>query len=618
MQLGIPRTILGFAFCAMLVSSCGGGGGGGAGAAPADGNLTIAMMDSASDDLETFEVDVSDITLQHAGGRMVSVLGRAARVDFTELDSLSELIVGGGLPAGAYSGMTMTLDFSNAVVAIKGQTTPATVVDKNGNPITGPIQVHVNFGGEDSGRDDSGDEESGDDERPHIVVNGRHFFELDLNLDESVTVDAANNRVTFVPVMTASADPDNPKPTSIHGILAAVDTAASTFTVDKRGKDDHSIGTFTVSTSDTTVFQVDGMVSTGAPGLAALATKADGTTMVFVQGTRSRGERTLEASAVEAGAGTRGNGQDWVIGHIVGRDHGAGSDATLRVLGRSLNAHDGSRHFHTTFSVAVRLGATRVLRRGAGNSLTTDALDVGQLVAAFGTLSGTQLDSTGAGGPPGVVRMQLTNVFGTASAAPAGDVLTMNVARFDRLDAADFDFNVGGVVEADAANYTVNVVGLDTAAITAGSRVRCTGWVDPVGVPADQDFRAISLVDRSIEGKLLNCQWAPPSTAALPSITTTAVTLDVSAAAVKTVSDGLTSATIASTPPPTLTPLGDLGFFLIVRNGALETHLRFSRFATALQSKMAAGAAVSQIFAGGRYDASAQVFSAVFATVFLD
>src|SRR5712671_1007383 len=528
MQLGISK-ILGFAFCATLVSGCGGGGGGGAGAAPADGNLTIAMTDSASDDLETFEVDVSDISLQRPGGSTVSVLTRTTRVDLTELDSLSELIVGGGLRPGAYSSLTMTLDFSNAVVTIKGQTTPATVVDKNGNPITGPIPVRVNFGDEDAG-----DEESGDDERPHIVVNRRHFFELDLNLDESVTVDAANNRVTFVPVMTASADPDDPKPTSIHGILAAVDTAAGTFTVDKRSKDEHSIGTFTVSTSDNTVFQVDGTVFTGAPGLAALATKADGMTMVWVQGTRGRGERMLDAVAVEAGAGTRGNGQDWVIGHIVGRDHGAGSDATLRVLGRSLNAHDGSRHFHTTFTVAVRLGATRVLRRGAGNSLTTDALDVGQRVAAFGTLSGTQLDSTSAGGPPGIVRMLLTSVFGSASAAPVGSVLTMNAVRFDRLDAADFDFNVGGVVEADAANYTVNVAGLDTAAITAGSRVRCTGWVDPVGVPADQDFRAISLVDRSIEGKLLTCQWVPPSTTALPSVTATALTLDVSNATVST------------------------------------------------------------------------------------
>jgi len=608
MQLSIFPRILGFAFCATLVCGCGGGGGGGGGgsvggAAPADGSLTIALTDSASDELETFEVDVSGISLQRVGGSTVSVLGRATRVDLTDLDSLSELIVGGGIDPGAYAGLTMTLDFSNAVVTISGQTTPATVVDENGNPITGPIPVRVNFA---------------EDERPHIVINRRHFFELDLNLDESVTVDAANNRVTFVPVMTASPDPDNPKPTSIQGILAAVNTATGTFTVDRRAEDQHSVGMFTVSTSATTMFQVDGTVFTGAAGLAGLATMAGGTTQVWAQGSRGQGAGMLDAVAVEAGAGTRGNGQDWVIGHIVGRDLSAGSDATLRVLGRSLNASDGSRQFHTTFTVGVQLGTTRVLRRGAGDSLTTDALDVGQQVAAFGTLTGAHLDSTGAGGRPGIARMLLTSVFGTASATPADDVLTMDVARFDQLDIGNFDFNVGGVVEADSAHYTVNVAGLDTGVITADSRVRCTGWIDPVGVASDQDFKAISLVDRTIEGKLLTCQWVPPSTTALPSVTATALTLDVSNATVSTVDDGFESKAILPAPPPTLVPLRDVGFFLIVQNGALDMHLHFSPFATALQSRMSAGAAVSRIFAGGRYDTNTQVFSAVFATVFLD
>ena len=45
------------------------------------------------------------------------------------------------------------------------------------------------------------------------------------------------------------------------------------------------------------------------------------------------------SAAIETGAGTPGNGQDWVVGHIVGRDNGAGSSATLTVAGMSLGGY---------------------------------------------------------------------------------------------------------------------------------------------------------------------------------------------------------------------------------------------------------------------------------------
>ena len=83
-----------------------------------------------------------------------------------------------------------------------------------------------------------------------------------------------------------------------------------------------------------TVFQIDGVVSTGAAGLAQLATLPAGS-RVFAQGTVSAAQQLLLAGAVESGAGVPWNGQDWVEGLIVGRDNGAGMNATLSVLGRS-------------------------------------------------------------------------------------------------------------------------------------------------------------------------------------------------------------------------------------------------------------------------------------------
>jgi hypothetical protein len=582
----------------LLFAACGGGGGGGG----TTGNATIALTDAVNDDLETFEVDVSDITLTRLNGSTVSVMSRATRVDFADLESLSELFVGASLPAGIYTGAAMTLDFGNAVVTLKGKTTPAAVLDGNGVAITGSVPVQIDFGTA---------------ARPQIVVNRHHIYELDLDLDSAVDVDLTNNQVTFTPVMAVRADPTNPKPAGINGVLAAVNVANASFEVEKRAVDGTPICTFTVATDTTTAFQVDGSVFHGATGIAALALKPVGTTHVFAQGTHGANSRSMTAVAVEAGAGTPGNGQSWIVGHIVGRDNGAGQDATLTVLGHSLDIGSSTRRFNTLHTVQVALAATRVLRRGAGNSLTSDALDIGQRIAAFGEMTGTNLDARGLGTAPDVIRMLLTSVFGTATGAASGNVLTLDVARFDRRLVSNFNFTVGGNAEADPANYTVDVTGLSTAGILATSRVRCIGWVNPVGVAGDDNFQALSLVDRSTDGKAMLCFWSPASTSALPTISSTQLTLDVSAAAVKVVSDGFTTVTIANTPAPTLVPLAGLGVYMIVQGGSLELDFGFANFAASLQTRLGAGAAVRRISGLGRYGAVPQVFSALVATVVL-
>jgi hypothetical protein len=338
---------------------------------------------------------------------------------------------------------------------------------------------------------------------------------------------------------------------------------------------------------------------------------------VFAQGTHGTGFRKLNAVAVEAGAGTPGNGQSWIVGHIVGRDNGAGQDATLTVLGHSLDVGSSTRRYNTLHTVQVAMGATKVLRRGAGNSLTTDALDIGQRIAAFGTMTGTNLDARGLGSTPDVLRMLLTSVFGTATGAASGNALTIDVARFDRRLISNFNFTVGGNAEADPANYTVDVTGLSTAGIAANSRVRCIGWVNPVGLPSDDNFQALSLVDRSTDGKAMLCFWSPANASALPTISSTQLTLDVSAAAVKAVGDGFATVTIADSPAPTLVPLAALGVYMIVQGGSVELHLGFPNFATSLQGRLGAGAAVRRISALGRYAPVTQVFSALIATVVL-
>lgn len=585
------RTLsLSLAFVAALAAGCGSSGR----QVDLTGAVSVVLTDAANDDLEAFEVDVGSIVFTKLDHTTVSVLPRATRVDFTQLQSLSELVVGAGIPAGIYTRIALTLDFATAVVSIKGQATPATVLDLDGMPITGTVAVQVDFAA---------------GSRPVVGLSLHHRFALDLDLDQGVTVDTGTNSVTFCPVLSAEVDPSNPRPVATSGVLTAVDVAAGTFTVERRAVDDSAIAQFTAEAASTTVFQLDGVNLVGSAGLVALAAQLN--SRIYVQGTLDAVEPLLHAVAVEAGAGVPGSGQDWVVGHIVGRDLGSGSDAALTVLGRSRAG--ATSNYNTLHTVNVSFANTKVLRRGAANSLSTDALDIGQLVWAFGTLSGTTLDATAT---TGVVRMLRTSMFGIATAAPAAHTLTLNLTRFDLRDISAFDFDVDSVTEADPANYTVDVTGLDTTGITTGSRIRVLGFVNPVGVSTDDAATAISLVDRSSAAKVLFCQWTPASASALDAISSTTLTLDVSTALLHQVGDGFAPVTITTAPAPTVVPLGALGIYRIVQAGAVEVHLGFIPFSESLQTRAAASNVV-RIAAFGTFDDSTQEFAASVITVVL-
>src|SRR5262249_60479260 len=75
------------------------------------GSATIALTDAVNDDLDTFEVDVHDISFTKLDGNTVSVMSRTTRVDFAALESLSELFVGVAMPAGSSAGRRQTLEF---------------------------------------------------------------------------------------------------------------------------------------------------------------------------------------------------------------------------------------------------------------------------------------------------------------------------------------------------------------------------------------------------------------------------------------------------------------------------------------------------------------------------
>ncbi|MBM4061386.1 MAG: DUF4382 domain-containing protein [Planctomycetes bacterium] len=574
---------------ALLGAGCSNGGGG----APAAGEIALCLTDAASDELAQFEVDVRNIVFTSRSGAMVSVLPRATRVDFVQLESVAELVVARGLEAGVYTRIALTLDFQGAEVLLHGQTVPATGRDANGDVLAGPVEVVIDLAA---------------GSQPTVGSLRRHLYVLDLDLDQSVAVNSAANEVTFSPAIDVAVDPSAPKPIATTGILRSVDPVAGSFTVERRSTDGVVVCTFTVRTASTTVFQLDGAVSVGAAGLGSLAAHLGG--RVFVQGTLDAETIVLDALAVESGTGVPGNGQDWVLGHVVSRTGGAGVDPTLAVLGHSVDFGPGTRRYGTLHTVNLSKANTKVLRRGTGNALDSDAVNVGQLVWVFGDLTGTNLDASGS---TGVARLLVTSLYGIAAGPATGDLLTLNLTRIGLLPRASFAFTVSGQPQADPDAFTVDVTGLATAGLGSGSRVRVLGWIAAVGA-AGADATALSLVDRTTAGKVLFCQWSPASTGAIAGTSATAITLDVANALIAAVGDGFAPVALQPAPPPTIRPALGLGFYTLVEGRAVELHFGWNAFQQALAAR-AATDPVFRIGAAGTYAATTQVFTALAVTV---
>jgi len=437
---------------------------------------------------------------------------------------------------------------------------------------------------------------------------------LDLDLAQAVAVDSTLNQVTFSPVLHAQVDPAAPKPVALQGNVNAIDVAAQTMMIEKRDVNDVVIGVTTVHVNSNTVCQIDGVVTMGSAGLTSLSPLMSSRPHVFVQGVLDHiSDASMTAAAIESGYGTIGNGQDWVIGHVVGRSASAGGDATLTVVGQSFDEPGGTARFAATHTVRVSKSATKVLRRGASNSLDADALNVGQAVIAFGAFDTgtTDLDASMASG---VVRCVRTSVFGTSVGTPSGNQMTLNVSRIGLLPISSFNFTVQGNAQSNAAAFTVDTTGQSVTGVSNGTKIRAIGWINPVDVSGDADLESFSYVNHSTSANLMLAQWSPGS---LGSVTVSPGSLwlpDIGTAAFGFVADGFSPTTLNTLPMPSMVPALPIGIYRIVEAGQISLYFDYDAFSADLYGRLG-GAQVFRIAGLGAFDGTTQQLSALVISV---
>jgi hypothetical protein len=623
-------SFIGLVVAAFALAGCGGGGGGSGASNPtpsacADcGTLLVGLTD-ADGDFVSYTVDVLSIKLQRANGAQIETLPQTTRVDFQQLTNLSDLLSVATLAPGDFVKGSIRVDYTNADIEVQKGTdsVKATPVDANGQPL-GITELEVRLDGKN-----------------HLVITKKRatFLAIDFNLAASNTVDMTKTPpvVTVNTFITASVQPVEEKDLRVRGPLVSVDTTAKSYVVDVRpwhlAGGNH--GQMTVHTTDTTTFEIDGVTSTGAAGLTALAAEAAGTLTVAF-GTLDTSTRDFTAATVLAGTSVDGEGLDAVQGNVVSRN-----GDTFTVKG-AFAVHREDHKFDFPRTVVVTVGSgTKVIKAGSTAVLDTSAISVGQNVVAFGKLTEppvvTPLDSgsSGEGSSPmppmpttpstldataGRVRLQATEIRGSVKTVAPGQI-TMQLRAIDRLGIGMFDFKgTGHGTDSDPANYVVLTGAMSLSGLSAGEFAKVIGFVTPFG-SAPPDFDGRTVIDPRDLPSVLGIGWGTTGTTApFLSMNATGLVIDNKNASIGDrhfIQSGMNKIDILTLASgPTVAPTTGHGMYGLWEPGHIELFSSFADFETKLATRLGAGDAVTSMSAFGAYDSGSNTLTANGVSIF--
>ena len=450
-------------------------------AAEESGQVIIALTD-AEGDFASYTVTVSSLVLERADGTVVETLPMSTVVDFAELTEVTELLTTATVPVGRYRQATLRLDYTDAEIIVQdesGALHDAEVRDEEGNPLA-TLDVRMELMDADA-----------------IVIRPGvpAAFSLDFDLDASNEIDlsATPPVVTVQPFLLASAELETDRSHRLRGLLAEVDEAQETVTLNvrpfrhRRGE----FGSLSFTVSDGTLYEVNGTTYTGADGLAVLAELSAEDAQIPVVAGGMIEEGSLVAETVLAGSSVPWTEHDVARGSVVAR-----SGDSLTLSGVVVEYADGlvARRDQLT----VRLGvATAVTALGLDNdTLDADSISVGQRVTAFGALADdVTLDVT-----DGRVRMNVSQL--TASVLAVDD-LVLDLHYLNARRPGVFDFSGTGVDagnDADPAAYEVDTASLALMSVATDDLVRVRGHVNAYG-SAPADFLALSVIDLAVDDR---------------------------------------------------------------------------------------------------------------------
>jgi hypothetical protein len=595
----------------------------------------------SSDPFVTYRVGLVSIQLQTSSGKPSTVIFPAeTTVDFTKATDLSEVLGAPTVPKGTYAGAVITLDYSTAQIIYDDGSLDGvalTAVDSSGKAL-GLARVTVTLDPADPLRS---------------AAKQAYRLSLSLNLAASNLINLSNDTVTITPLIAASMQPIDSKQVRLNGPLQGANSSFLATGVMPFNSSTAALGNLSIEPSDTTTYEINGFVSTGAAGQSQLAalpsdtvvtvfgtltasssaaiidttTTADTTTtdtttttpVVTTPTTSTAATVTFTASQVLVDGGVQGVGLAQLSGTVSAR-----SGNTLGVEDATL-IQNGTPTLVPGTTI-VNVGPSTLVTffgQGVEDAISTQQISVGSVIDAFGTASNTSTGQVLLDASAGRVRLDLTSALGLVT-VQGSNTLTLDLTALGGRAISAFDFTGSG---ADPTQYGVAFGSGSTPDLsnsTVGAPVIVSGFANAFA-SASPNFTASTLLDPTTINAELVIDWSGGTAAPFSSFDSSSIVLDPATSnfgqrhQIQIGSQLINLVGLASnatiTPATSSTALFSIGH---ASSSTVENFETYPAFITQLQTELNGTTLATGMTAIGQYTASTFAFSATGISIFLN
>jgi hypothetical protein len=592
----------------------------------------------SSDSFIAYRVGVASIQLRTSSGKpSLMILPAETTVDFTKVTDLCEVLGSPTVPKGTYAGAEITLDYSTAQIIYDDGSLDGVAlapVDASGKAL-GLVRVIVSVDPADPLRS---------------AAKQANRLSLSFNLAASNLINLSNNTLTITPLIAASMQAIDAKQVRVHGPLLGANSTFLATGVTPFDSTTAALGRLSIEPSDTTTYEINGFVSTGAAGQTQIVALPSNTvTTVFGTLTASNSTSIINTTPTTPTTTPSGTttpvttptssttstvtftaAQVLVDGSVQGvglaRASGTVSARSGNTLGleEATLVQNGGTETLVPGTTIVNVGPSTLVTffgQGVEDAISAQQISVGSVVEAFGTASNTSTGQVLLDASAGRVRLDLTSASGLVT-VQGSDSLTLNLTSFGGRAISAFDFVGSG---ADPTQYGVAFSSTpDLTNSTVGAPVIVTGFANAFATAAP-NFTASTLLDpTTIEAELV-LDWSGGTAAPFSSFDSSSIVLNPATSnfglrhQIQVGSQIINLVGLASdlsiTPATSSTVVFSIGH---AAASTVENFDTYPAFITQLQTELNGTTLATGMTAIGQYTASTLGFSATSITIFLN
>ena len=613
------------------------------------GTVVTLTATPSSDPFVAYRVGVASIQLTTSSGKpSVMILPAETSVDFTKVTDLSEVLGAPTVPKGTYSGAEITLDYSTAQIIYDDGSLDGVALapmDSSGKAL-GLARVKVSVDPADPLRS---------------AAKQASRLSLSFNLAASNLINLSNATVTITPLISASMQPIDTKQVRLNGPLMSANSSVLTTGVMPFDSTTAAPGNLSIEPSDTTTYEINGFVSTGAPGQTQIAalpantvmtvfgtltasssatiipqttTPADttptdttptdttptDTTVVTTPTTSTTSTVTFTASQVLVDGTVQGVGLARLSGVVAAR-----SGNTLGIEEATLT-QNGSTETLVPGTTIVNVGPSTLVTffgQGVEDAISTQQISVGSVIEVFGTASNTSTGQVLVDASAGRVRLDLTSALGLVT-AQGSNSLTLSLTAIGGRAISAFDFTGSGASPTQYGVVFNSSSPPDLSNSTVGAPVIATGFANAFATAAP-NFTASTLLDPTTINAQLVIDWSGGTAAPFSSFDSTSIVLDPATSnfgsrhQIQIGSQLINLVGLASNPSITPATSSSVVFSIgHASSSTVENFETYTAFITQLQTELNGTTLATGMTAIGQYTASTFAFAANSITIFLN